>query len=157
VAKTWLIIALMASLVVNALFIGFIIGRPFHPPVPPLPPFPPCPPSPVGELVPGLREHMSLTSDSTRKHLRQLRQQLVQALASDPTNPVQVDSLLDAIGVEQRKLQESIITYLDSLKTVAPGPNRLELRRWIMDCFGEMGPGACGISERHHGKAPITP
>ena len=156
-AKTWLIVVLVVSLVVNALFIGFIVGRPPHPPFPPLPPFPPCPPSPVGELVPGLREHMSLASDSTRKHLRQLRRQLVLALASDSTNQVHVDSLLDTIGAEQRRMQESIIAYLDSLKTYVPRPDRSDLHRWILDCFGEMGPGACDIRERHHRKAPIRP
>jgi len=157
VAKTWLIIGLVVSLAVNALFIGFIIGRPLHPPVPPLPPFPPCPPSPVGELVPGLREHMSLASDSTRKHLRQLRRQLVLELASDTTSRSRVDSLITEINRAQWTLQLSIVDYIDSLKSFVPKKDEMELRHWIMECFGEGGPMRAGHHRSGHPGNPPPP
>jgi hypothetical protein len=149
-ARTWLIIGLVVSLVVNALFIGFIIGRPLHAPLPPLPPFPPLPPMAGGERVPGLREHISLAADSTRMHIRQLRRQLVMELASDATNRSRVDSLIIEINRAQRTLQLSIVDYIDSLRTIVPKKDEMELRHWIMECFGEGGPMRAGHHRSGH-------
>jgi hypothetical protein len=157
VAKTWLIIVLVVSLAINGLLIGLILGRPFAPPFPPPPPFPPSPPMAKSESLPRLREYISHSTDSARKHVRQLRRQLVMELASDSTNQARVDSLLDAIGSEQRALQESVIAYLDSLKTVVPKPDRGELHHWIMECFGEDRPMHRGFGRPGHPENPPPP
>ena len=135
--RTWLIVALIVSLVVNAFLIGLIIG---NPPVKlrvPRTPFPPLPPMIKGEVVPGLRAHFFPPEDSANQHLCELRRELVMEMASDSTDREKVDRLIDEIINEQRALQESIIDYIDSLKCFIPEKDRAELHHWIMESFGE--------------------
>jgi hypothetical protein len=134
--KTWLIVGLIISLVLNAFFIGFIMSK--HPLRSPFPkaPFPPLPPMIRPEKVPGLRAHFFKSKESSHKHLRDLREELVMEMASDSTSHVRVDSLMEAIVAEQRSLQESVINYIDSLKSSVSMEDRLQLHRWILDCFG---------------------
>ena len=135
--RTWLVVVLIVSLVVNAFLIGLIIGKPpMRFPVPRAP-FPPLPPMIKGEVVPGLRAHFFPSEDSAHQHLRELRRELVMEMASDSTDREKIDSLIDEIVNEQRALQESIIDYIDSLKSFVPENNQAELHRWIMESFGE--------------------
>jgi len=135
--RTWLVIALIISLVANAFLIGMMLGRPlFRPPLA-HPPFPALPPMLSGDAVHRIRDSFYQRNISEHEHLRSLRHDLVTELASDSTNRARVDSLANEIYRLQRDLQRSIIDYVDSLKTLVPGADRLVLQRWILESFGE--------------------
>lgn len=137
IMRTWIVIALVLSLMLNAMIIGFFISKPMKRAIPRMP-FPPAPPGISHEIVPGLRDHFFQSRDDVHKHLNQLRTNLAVELAKDNTNAAAVDSLLDAISDEQRAMQESIIAYIDSLKDIVPQEEKQQLYDWILEHFGHM-------------------
>ena len=135
--KTWLIVVVIVALMANALILGLFISRPVRHAIPRMP-FPPAPPGVSQDILPDLRDHFFHSRDSLRKHMRQLRTNLAEEIASDNTDKAVVDSLLSAISDEQRELQESIIAYIDSLKGIIPEEEKSQLYDWIMEHFGQM-------------------
>lgn len=135
--KPWIVIALVLSLMLNAMIVGFFISKPVKHAIPRMP-FPPTPPGLSHEIVPGLRDHFFQSRDDVHKHLNQLRTDLAVELARDNTNSAAVDSLLDAISDEQRAMQESIIAYIDSLKDIVPQEEKPQLYDWILERFGHI-------------------
>ena len=146
--KTWLIVVVIVALMANALILGLFVSRPVRHAIPSIP-FPPVPPGIPHEIVPDLRDYFFQSRDSLHEHMRQLRMNLAEEIASENTDKVVVDSLLDAISDEQRALQESIIAYIDSLKEIIPDEDLPELQNWIMNHFGRMR-----SEKRGHRKSP---
>jgi hypothetical protein len=136
-AKTWLIIVLIVSLVLNAFLLGFLFGKPPQLARVPRVPFPPLPPELKGGMVEELRRDFLASKLPTHRHLGELRRQLVMEMASDSTDRTRVDSLLDEICQEQRALQEEIINFIDTVKIAIPPEERMPMRQWIMQSFGE--------------------
>jgi hypothetical protein len=135
--RTWLVIGLIASLIVNAFLIGIMVGKP--PMTAPFSrePFPPLPSVLKGRHAQEFRNSFFESNRPLHEHLMDLRRQLVAELASDSTNQARVDSLVNAISENQRELQLGIINYIDSLKSFAPMKDQLQLQRWILQNFDE--------------------
>ena len=136
-SKTWLIVIVIISIILNAFLIGFYVGVPDTPRHRMRHPLPPLPPMFEGQTFHNLRSDFNEEMTPLHQKLRELRHEILMEMISNDTDRARVDSLVDAIMFEQRKVQESIIDYLDTLKAIVPEEDRDRLHGWMMGHFGE--------------------
>ena len=148
-SKTWLIVIVIISIIMNAFLIGFFVGVPAIPQHRKRPTLPPLPPTFEGQTFRNLRDNFTMEITPLHQKMRELKHEILVEMISENTDRARVDSLVDAIISEQRRVQESIIGYLDTLKATVPEEDRERLYGWMVGHFGEQD-FLRGKRFRHH-------